>query len=55
VSWIPTWGENNLNSPPIQIIEGQLHKSKLQHIISFKLKGMAIFDRVEKELAVFLL
>jgi len=55
VSWIPTWGEDDLDSPPIQIIEGQLHKNKLQRIISFKLKGMAIFYKVEKKLIVFLL
>jgi hypothetical protein len=41
-SWIPTWGEEALDSPPIQIIEGQLHKNKLQHTISFKFKIMAI-------------
>lgn len=55
MSWIPTCGEEDLDSPPILIIEGQLHKNKLQRIISFKLKRMAIFDRVEKELIVFLL
>jgi hypothetical protein len=55
VSWIPTWDEEDLDSPPNLIIEGQLHKNKLQRIISFKLKRMAIFDREEKERIVFLL
>ena len=53
MSWIPTWGEEVLDSPPILIMEGQLHKNKLQRIISSKLKRMVIFDRVEKELIVF--
>jgi hypothetical protein len=55
MSWVPNWGEEDLDSPSFLIIEGQLNKNKLQRIISFKLKRMSIFDRVEKELIVFLL
>jgi hypothetical protein len=51
---MPTWGDEDSDSPPIQTIDGQLRKNKFQRIIYFKSKRMVSFDRAEKELILFL-